>query len=382
MLCMTLSIMALGIWFYLLLGRGMFWLENVQPWPNTEDGVPLATPPVAIVVPARDEANVIARSIQSLLHQDYKGEYRIFLVDDHSSDGTAQKAEQLAQDAGQHAKLTVLQAPELPAGWGGKVWAMQSGFDAVMTAFPAAQYVLFTDADIVHGEGSLAELVTRAEFGQFASTSFMVKLHCQSFAEKLLIPAFVFFFGMLYPFAYARDPSNRLAAAAGGAMLVRIKALQEIGGFSRMQGALIDDCALAALLKKQGPIWLGLTKMARSIREYPHIRDVWDMIARTAYTQLDYSPVKLWGCMLGMGIVFLFPVFAVFVCGGFFSMLGMIVWFMMVLAFMPMLGFYKLSPAWGLGLPFIAGLYLLATLDSARRFYAGKGGQWKGRVKA
>lgn len=373
---LALTMLSCFIWLVMIFARGMFWREKPLPWPEPR----YTTPDIVVIIPARDEAAVIERSVTSLIRQDYTGPYKIVLIDDHSSDGTAEKARAISQKMGQAARLIIIPAPALPQGWGGKLWAMQTGLDVVKTIMPKADYVLFTDADIEHGQASLRELVTRAEAGGFALTSFMVKLHCQTWAEKVFIPAFVFFFQMLYPFAFARDPSNKLAAAAGGAMLVRRHALDALGGLKILRDALIDDCALAAHMKKQGPIWLGLTDEVKSLRAYEKTSDLWAMITRSAYAQLNYSPLLLILCVMGMAVTFLVPVYMAFHAS--MAPLGLFMWALMALAYMPTLRFYGLSPLWAPLLPFIAFVYMLATLDSARRFMTGKGGLWKGRVRS
>lgn len=374
MFCLLLAALSFSIWLYLLFARGNYWREAPQPWPQEAPGV---KSPVAVVVPARNEAAVIERAIRSLCTQDYEGPYRIFLVDDHSEDDTASLARAAALTPEQ---LTVLSAPTLPQGWGGKLWAMQTGVDAVAREYPQATYILFTDADIEHGKGSLRELVTRAESGRLAMASFMVRLKCTSLAEKLLVPAFIYFFAMLYPFAFARDPKHPLAAAAGGAMLVRRMALESAGGLQLLKDALIDDCTLARHMKKKGPIWIGLSDDTVSLRDYPAFYDLWMMIARSAYAQLDYAPLLLLVCLLGIGLTFLAPLAALF-CGGIASLLGFITLAMMAFSYLPILTFYRQPFYYALFLPLIALIYLGATFDSARRHYSGQGGEWKGRVR-
>ncbi|MBI3419176.1 MAG: glycosyltransferase, partial [Proteobacteria bacterium] len=223
----VLTALSLTVWVYLIAFRGMFWLEKPQPWP---ENAPLTTPDVAVIVPARNEAGVIARAIRSLLNQDYTGPYTIFLIDDHSTDNTAQVAREVSERLYQMARLKIVSAPTLPEGWSGKLWAMNAGVEAVKREMPKADYILFTDADIEHGPSSLRELVARCEKDKLSLASFMVKLNCQSWAEKFLIPAFVSLFLFYYPYKYVRDPKSSVAAAAGGAMLVRVKALEAAGG--------------------------------------------------------------------------------------------------------------------------------------------------------
>jgi hopene-associated glycosyltransferase HpnB len=366
--------LSLAAWLYLLFGRGFFWRAETAPPPPAP--VP-AFPSVVAVIPARDEAPVIGRAVASLLAQDYRGTLSVIVVDDHSRDRTAEAARAAARSAGAEDRLLVVAARQLPDGWTGKLWAESEGLARVP---PETRYVLLTDADIAHHPGNVAELVARAEAGGLDLVSLMVKLSCRSIAERALIPAFVFFFAMLYPFAWASDPRRATAAAAGGCMLVRRSALERIGGLSRIRGTLIDDCALAAEVKRSGgPIWLGLSDRTVSLRFYPGPGDIWRMIARTAYTQLGYSPALLGATVLGMAVTYLAPPLFVF-AGGIASWLALATWLLMSAAFVPMLRLYRRSPLWAPLLPAIALFYLGATLDSARRHMQGKGGEWKGRV--
>jgi hopene-associated glycosyltransferase HpnB len=367
---------ALAIWLYLLLARGGFWRarerDDFVPTP------PAAWPRVAAVVPARNEAESVGDSVGSLLRQDYAGSLRVFLVDDNSEDGTAQVARRTANDAAKHA-LTVVDGKPLPAGWTGKLWAVKQGIDAAEAGH--SDYLLLTDADIVHSEDSVSRLVAHAEAGGLALTSLMAKLRCESLAERTHVPAFIFFFQMLYPFAWTNRPGPT-AAAAGGCMLVRADALRQAGGIGIIRNALIDDCALAARMKAQGPIWLGLTDRVRSIRPYPALTDLRRMVSRSAYAQLRYSPLLLLGTVLGMLLTYLVPPLMALFGGGPARWFGLAAWGLMALAFQPTLRFYRLSPLWGLALPGIAFLYLLYTLDSAYQYSRGRGGAWKGRAQA
>ena len=367
----------LAIWIYLLLGRGGFWLarerdDRVQP------AEPPTWPAVTAVVPARDEADVIARSIGSLLAQDYPGPFRVVLVDDDSSDGTGRLARALLNSEA----LTVIQGAPLPADWTGKLWAMKQGVDTAEAGEGSPKYLLLTDADIAHAPDNLRCLVARAEAGGLVLTSLMAKLSCANAAERMLIPAFVYFFAMVYPFAKVNDPKSRVAGAAGGCMLASADALAAAGGIAAIRTALIDDCTLGALMKAQGPIWLGLTERARSIRPYATIGEIGRMIARSAYAQLDYSPLILALAVLGMVLTYLAaPVVAIAV-PGVWRWAGVAAWVLMALSFQPMLRFYRRSPLWGLVLPVIGALYTLFTLQSAIDVWRGRGGAWKGRVQA
>lgn len=370
--------LSLAIWIYLLGFRGGFWRAREQD-DRDEPSDPAAWPSVTAVVPARDEADVIACSIGSLLAQDYPGAFRVILVDDNSGDGTGDVARGLA-GAG---RLEVLNGAPLPAGWTGKLWAQSQG---VARACDAAEgtpkYLYLTDADIAHAPDTLRRLVARAETGDLALTSLMAKLTVDTWSERMLIPAFIFFFAMLYPFAWVNDPSRRTAAAAGGVMLARRDALVAAGGLAAIRGKIIDDCSLGALMKRQGPIWLGLTERAVSLRPYQGLGEIGRMVSRSAYAQLNFSPLLLVGTVAGMAIVYLAsPVLAMFAEGP-GRWLGVAAWSAMAIAFQPILRLYRRNPLWGLALPMIGALYTLFTLRSAIETWRGKGGMWKGRAQA
>ncbi|HVA12871.1 MAG TPA: glycosyltransferase [Stellaceae bacterium] len=367
----ALAWLVLAIWAYLLLARGFFWRARVE----TSSPLPQQFPRVVAVIPARNEADGVGRAVASLLDQDYRGAFSIVLVDDHSNDGTAEVARAAA--AGNEDRLTVVAAGSLPGGWTGKLWALSEGVRQV--ARPPDLY-LFTDADIAHHRANLTELVARLEAERRDLVSLMVKLHCESFAERFLIPPFVFFFALLYPFAWSNDPRKATAAAAGGCILIRRSAYERIGGYAAIKGELIDDCALAQRVKRGGAIWLGLTPTTESLRVYPRIADIWNMVARTAYTQLRYSPVVLAGTVLGLVITYLAPVFLV-LAGGRGAWLGALAWAIMALIYLPMLRFYGRSLLWAPLLPAAASVYLAATIASAWRHWRGRGGEWKGRVR-
>lgn len=372
-----LACAALAVWIYLLTARGGFWMAAVR-----DEGGPSPRnwPRVTAVIPARDEADGVGETIGSLLRQDYPGEFSVVLVDDQSADGTADVARRAAEQASAASRLTVLSGAELPHGWTGKLWAMKQGIARATEAEP--KYLLFTDADIVYEPDALSRLVAKAESEDLALTSWMVKLRCESLAERALVPAFIFFFEMLYPFDWVGRRDSATAAAAGGCMLARRDALTAGGGIESIRGALIDDCALAAQMKKQGPIWLGLTERARSTRPYPEFEDIRRMVARSAYAQLQYSPILLAGTVAGMAIIYLVPVLLALLGGGFAKTAGWLAWAAMAIAFQPVLKFYKLSPFWGPLLPAIATAYMAFTLDSAYQNARGQGGLWKGRVQA
>ena len=372
----SIAALSLAAWLYLLFARGFFWLP-VWPAPVPP---PARWPSVAVVVPARNEAAVVGEALASLLTQQYPGRFSVTLVDDHSADGTAEVARDAAQRLAKSTSLTVIAAAALPAGWSGKLWALSEGIAAAEAA-DAPELLLLTDADIVHRPSNLAELVARLEAEQRDMVSQMVLLRCRSLAERFLIPAFVFFFAMLYPFAWSNDRRQRTAAAAGGCILLRRSAYRRIGGFAAMRGALIDDCALAKAVKESGgSIWLGLTKETRSLRPYPGIGDIRRMVARTAYAQLRYSPALLAATVAGLALVYLAPVALVF-AGGEARALALAAWLAMTVAYLPMVRFYELPAFWAPLLPASALVYLAATLDSARRHWRGTGGEWKGRVE-
>jgi hopene-associated glycosyltransferase HpnB len=380
MLAQILTALSLAIWLYLLLGRGGFWLSSQR-----DDGelAPVrAWPRLTIVIPARDEAEGIGSCIGSLLAQDYAGAWSIVLVDDGSSDGTAAIARQTAAVRAPEDRLDVVTGRPLPAGWTGKLWALKQGIEVAQGLNPAPEYLLLSDADIVYAPDTLTRLVARAQAGGLVLTSLMVKLRCESLPERALIPAFIFFFQMLYPFAWINRPRAATAGAAGGCMLVRSETLWQAGGIGAIRNALIDDCTLAGILKAQGPIWLGLTEQVASIRRYQQFEDIRRMVVRSAYAQLRYSPLLLVGVLAGMTLTYLAPpLFAVFGSGA-ARIMGLSAWLLMALAFQPTLRFYRLSPLWGIALPAIAFCYTLFTLDSAVQFWRGQGGLWKGRVQA
>jgi hopene-associated glycosyltransferase HpnB len=381
---MSLALAALAFltWAYLLVARGGFWRarERDEFWPQGPD--PALWPAIVAIVPARDEAQTIGACVTSLLRQNYPGHFSIVLVDDESGDGTGEVAKAAAKACGAEERLTVFAGAPRPRGWSGKVWAMNQGLREVCARADPPKRLLFCDADIAFAPDLLAALARRAEAGDRVLVSLMAKLRCESFAERALIPAFVFFFQMLYPFAWVGDRKNRTAAAAGGCMLADREALLRAGGFEAMQGALIDDCALAALMKRQGGIALALTRGVVSLRPYPRLSDISAMVARSAYAELDYSVTKLAGVCLGMALTFLIAPIAALFADGLAALVGFATWIMMALAFQPMLRFYGRGTIWGLALPLIAAAYLVFTLQSAYQYWRGRGGQWKGRVQA
>jgi len=324
------------------------------------------------VIPARNEERVVGQAVNSLIHQSYAGRLHVFLVDDHSSDGTAAAA-------GQHERLTILAARALPPGWTGKLWAVSEGLTRAAAFRP--DYILLTDADVVHAPDSLARLVARAEAGNLDLVSLMVKLECRSFAERAMIPAFVFFFFMLYPPAWIASNRRGTAGAAGGCMLIRPAALRRMGGIEAIRGELIDDCALARAMKTGANIWPGVTRDTRSIRGYPSFGEIRRMISRTAFTQLGHSAVLLAGTLAAMTLVYLAPPLLLLSRDPMASACGLGAWLLMMISYIPALRFYGRSILWAPFLPLVALFYLAATLESAILYWRGRGGEWKDRVQ-
>ena len=378
---LVVGLLTCGTWVYLIAARGGFWLAGERDDRRTPPA-PATWPAVAAVVPARDEADVVARSVGSLLAQDYPGPFRVVLVDDGSTDGTAAAARAAAAALGRGDRLEVLAAAPLAAGWTGKLAAVSQGAAHASAGEPAPKYLMLTDADIGHAPDNLRTLVARCEAGGLSLASIMVKLHCRTAAERFLIPAFVFFFQMLYPFATVNRPGSRLAAGAGGCMLADWAALERAGGIAAIRGALIDDCTLAALLKREGPIWIGLTEKSWSLRPYTSVAQVGRMVSRSAYAQLGYSPWVLAGTLLGLVLTYFAPPALALFARGWPQALGIAAWALMALSFQPTLKLYRRSPLWGPALPAIGAAYTAFTLQSALDVWRGRGGMWKGRAQA
>ena len=364
------------IWLYLIFGRGLFWklreFEESRPERQSKR--------VAIVIPARNEADSIGQAITSLLSQDYPAPYHIFLVDDHSQDGMLGVALSSARESGKPELLTAICARSLPEGWTGKLWALSEGVDSAQAFQP--DYVLFSDADVSHSPDNLARLVARADAGGYDLVSFMVKLRCESFAERALIPAFVFFFFMLYPPEWTASSEHATAGAAGGCILIRWTALARIGGIAAICGELIDDCALAKAVKNtSGKIWLGVTSKTRSIRGYGTFGEIGRMISRTAFWQLRHSTWLLVGTIAGLFITYMLPPLLLLTGRLVPACLGMAAWALMTVAYAPSLRVYGLTMLWAPALPGIALFYAGATVYSALRYWSGRGGEWKGRVQ-
>jgi len=381
-----IGILSLAIWLYLIALRGGYWRASERL--SKTHAAPPAWPAVIAIVPARNEADVIGPAITSLLTQDYPGRLDVVLVDDHSNDDTARHALQAAKDSGRAEALRIVQARPLPAGWSGKLWALAEGAEHVQ----GADFLWLSDADIAHEPDNLRRLVGKAVAERRDLVSLMVALSCRGAWERLLIPPFVYFFQMLYPFPWVNDARKRTAAAAGGCVLLRREALEQAGGFAAIKGELIDDCALARLIKHRSPqgsrpggnIWIGLATTAQSIRPYQGLGEIWRMVARSAYTQLRHSPVVLAGTLAALVLTFLVPpalVLTAPVHGDVPAALaGLAAWVLMTASAWPTFALYRQS-TWLTGLlPVAAAFYCAMTFDSALRHWRGRGGAWKGRV--
>ncbi|MFI1388203.1 glycosyltransferase [Streptomyces griseoaurantiacus] len=368
-------------WLWLLLGQGFFWRTDVRLPPGRD---PRVWPPVCVVVPARDEAEVLPRSLPSLLAQEYPGRAEVFLVDDGSSDGTGELAAELSRRHG-GLPLTVTSPGEPPAGWTGKLWGVRHGIALARTRGPA--FLLLTDADIAHAPDSLRSLVAAAEGGGYDMVSQMARLRVESLWERFVVPAFVYFFAQLYPFRWIAVRGGRTAAAAGGCVLLRAETAERARVPDAIRQAVIDDVALARAVKGGGGhIWLGLADRVDSVRPYPRLHDLWHMVARSAYAQLRHNPLLLLGTVLGLALVYLVPpvAFLAGLAAGAWAaaVAGGLAWLVMAATFVPMLRYYRLRGWLAPLLPFTAFLYLLMTVDSAVRHYRGRGAAWKGRTYA
>ena len=371
---LALGLVTVIIWLALLVGWYGFWRADQRAPLNPE---PLATwPSIVAIVPARDEAATIPFSLTGLIEQRYEGPYEIVLADDSSSDDTVAMAGRLANDA--EPKLTVVEAGTLPTGWAGKLWTLHRGIEEASRHKP--DYYWLTDADIAHKPQVLAGLVAHAESERLALASLMVKLPTRTIWEKLLVPAFIFYFALLYPFRAVNDPASRIAGAAGGSLLVRRDALEAIGGIAAIQGAIIDDCALAQAVKSSGRrIWIGLAERSRSLRRYRQLGDFWSMVARSAYPQLGYSPLRLAIALVGLAVAFLAPPLLV-LDGGWPALAGLVSWGLMSWAYAPTVNYHGLSPLWAMTLPLAALLFAAMTITSAVGHYRGRPAQWRGRT--
>jgi hopene-associated glycosyltransferase HpnB len=376
-----LAIGTLGIWLHLFFGRGWFWrVKNLDA--DGDRGLPQDPfPRIIAVVPARNEAETIGKVVASLVNQDYPGELSIVIVDDHSDDATAAIAGRVSKELGAEEAVRVVTASALPEGWTGKLWALNEGL--VGTAAEPPAFYWFTDADITHAPDTLRRLVARADRNKLDLASLMVLLQAKTLPERALIPAFLYFFLMLYPPKWIIDEDLGTAGAAGGCVLLRSEALDRIGGLASIRGEVIDDCALARAVKQSGGrVWMGLTRESASLRAYGTFGEIRDLVARTAFTQLRYSTLFLAGTLAGMFLTYLAPVMLLIVHDSTAKILGFLAWLLMTLSFLPTLRFYRLSPAWAPLLPLTALFYSYATWLSAVRYWTGRGGLWKGRAQA
>lgn len=380
------GILALGIWLHLFFGRGWFWrvfrvntdrmaCEPLQGWPS-----------VVAIVPARNEAETIGKVLTGLVQQSYSGAFSIVVVDDHSEDATWNIASQIAGQTSADGRVRIVRASDLPRGWTGKLWALNEGVTSPRTTGAIEElptYYWFTDADVSHGPDTLQQLVARAERDSLDLASLMVLLQAKTFPERALIPAFLYFFLMLYPPRWIEDDDLGTAGAAGGCILLKREALARIGGFVAIRSEVIDDCALAKAIKASGgKVWMGLTRKSESLRAYKTFGDIRDLIARTAFTQLRYSALILAGTLAGMFLTYVAPVLLFFSHDSTARILGLAAWILMSVSFLPTVRFYRLSPLWAPLLPLTAVFYTYATWLSAARYWMGKGGSWKGRSQA
>jgi hopene-associated glycosyltransferase HpnB len=440
---LLIAAISLAIWLYLSTARGNFWRLSDFDDDTAKHEPPVTWPQVVAIVPARNEAPTIAQTVRSLLHQDYPGQFFVIVVDDHSEDDTAQIAKQTARNLSAESRIEVRIAAPLPPGWTGKLWALNSGtaiFGCAPTTstssgasaisrttpndpsipFSSPAYYWFTDADILHAPNTLSRLVARAEHDHLDLTSLMVQLQAKSFPERALIPAFLFFFLKLYPPTWIANPRKPTAGAAGGCILLRRQALEKIGGLSAIRQEVIDDCALARAVKfapsvqshprhpearrssaepkdlnesplqshndmrepSTGRIWMGLTRASLSLRAYTTFREIRDMIARTAFTQLRYSTPLLLATLLAMFLTYIAPIVLLFAPHPTTRILAAATWLLMSLLYLPTIRFYRLNPGWAATLPLTAAFYSYATILSAIRHYQGRGAQWKGRAQA
>lgn len=390
----ALALAALGAWLVLLLARGGFWRTDVQLPALNPAAPPSEWPALAVVVPARNESGVLPHTLPALLAQDYPGELHVYLVDDESDDATADIVRTIADQVDAADRLTVIRNEPRPPGWMGKTWAMHSGVNAALGGRP--DHFLLTDADIRHPPDSARTLVAAAIQHDLDLVSQMAMLRVASLWDHLLIPAFVMFFGMIYPFRWSNDPGNGTAAAAGGCMLVRAESLARAGGIESIAGAVIDDCALARRIKDHGRpqggrTWLGLSREVRSVRRYRGLSEIWSMVTRSAFAQLDFSTGRLAGTVVGLLLVFVWPPVATILGAvalatgaaaapsALLLASGFTAWALMAASQVPMLRWYGSRTILALALPITAAIYTAMTVDSARLHWSGQGGRWRGR---
>jgi len=387
------GVLTLLIWTYLVFARGGFWRISAAIPPSQPEAAEHESSPgekpfrIAVIIPARNEADVVDRVVRSLLRQSGQSAIHIFLVDDGSTDSTAEVARAAAGSTGNPENLTVVRGTALPSGWSGKLWALEQGIELARPANP--DFLLFTDADIEHAPDSITTLVSIARAGPYDLASFMVKLHCRPVAEKLLVPAFIYFFFKLYPPAWIANPGRVTAGAAGGCILIRPAALEKAGGIAAIRQEVIDDCSLAARVKRAGGrLWLGASATTRSIRPYGGFSEIGRMISRSAFSQLRHSTLLLLASIMGMAATYLLPPALVLgALAGYHAPAALAVgtaaaaWLLMIVSYIPVLRLYRLSPLWALALPVAAIFYMGATFHSAVKYWSGRGGQWKGRIQ-
>jgi hopene-associated glycosyltransferase HpnB len=373
-----LAALSLAIWLYILACRGGFWRVASELLERGEKTLPARR--VVAVIPARNEARYIGQAVTSLLTQGSDRLVELVVVDDGSEDQTADYAVQAAERLKQRHRLTILTAKPLPTSWTGKLWALSQGVDQALLSRP--DYILLTDADVQHGAQSISQLVGIAESRDLDLASFMVKLECRTFAEKGLIPAFVFFFLQLYPPAWIASSRFKTAGAAGGCILIRPEALERIGGFSTIRSAVIDDCALARAVKRNGgQLWLGLTSETRSMRSYTSFIEIGKMISRTAFSQLRHSNILLLCAVIGLLLTYVGPVIFLIVGNSRTRLLALTTLLLMAISYCPIVRFYGLPVPYSLTLPGAAVFYCVATIQSAMQYWRGQGGEWKGRAQ-
>jgi hopene-associated glycosyltransferase HpnB len=381
LLALLLAVVSLLIWVGLTFLRGAFWQVLAFDDDSAKQESLARLPRVAAIVPARNEAATIARTVDSLVKQGYPGELWVVVVDDHSEDGTGRLAREAAKRAGASERVLILQGAALESGWTGKLLAMQQGVETPVAR--EADYFWFTDADIEHAPDTLHRVVQRAEREKLDLVSLMVLSQVNSLPECLLIPPFLYFFLKLYPPSWTASRKWKTAGAAGGCILLKRAALERIGGLAAIRGEVIDDCTMARAVKRTGGgLWMGLTRKSVSLRTYTRFMEIQDLIARTAFTQLGYSWLLLAGTLLGMTVTYLLPVICTFSAQPVVWRLGLAAWALMAITYLPTVRFYRMSPLWAAALPMAAVFYTYATWVSAVRYWLGRGGQWKGRAQA
>jgi hopene-associated glycosyltransferase HpnB len=377
MILPLLATCSLLVWVYLFFVHAGFWLVRRYEIPMR---IPGEQPSIAVIVPARNEGGQIHRAVTSLLAQDYYGPSRVFVVDDNSTDDTAREALSAGQTSNCPEVLKIIPGAPLPRDWSGKVWAMHQGWKAARAFSP--EFVLFTDADIEHPPGALGALVAQAQSGPYDLVSLMVKLRTETFPEKLLVPAFVYFFWLLYPPSRISNRRSRVAGAAGGCVLIRGQMLETIGGLEAISNEIIDDCALAAILKRaRGRLWLGTASDTCSLRGYDTFGNLRDMIARTAFNQLRHSIWLLAGCVAGMLLAFAVPIILLGSGKGGTVIEAVAALALMTISYLSVVRFYRLAAIYAFTLPLAGLFYLYATIYSAVKYWMGKGGEWKGRIQ-